>query len=597
VIGDIDGDGDLEIVQGNDKVYAWHHDGAELMDADGNAQTWGLFSTAGKSFVSHIALAAIDDVHGKEIVAASRDTKEVYVFSHTGVILTGWPRTVESFIRAGMSVGDLDGDGAPEIVAVDESGVIYVWHADGTELRDGDGNPSTQGVFYRLTASTYHYSCPALVDLDGDGMDEMVVGTQSDQLFVFNGDGSIAPGWPVALGADIAGSPAVGDINGDGDMEIVANTLGGGIKAYHHTGAVLWGQWFPNNKSFGPSPALGDLDGDGKLETLIPSSDRKLYAVRFNGSIMSGWPVVYSDVTYTESSPIIADLDGDGSPDVVLGNEGRFMMAWNATGNLLAGFPLATTDAMRATPSADDVDRDGNINLVAAGWDKTVYVWDFPGAYHPNQAQWPRFHVNVHNSGVHGDLVPTGVEEGSVDVAVGGDGVELTWTIPLSAGSVFDIGRAEVVGEEANAFQLVASGVVVNGEGAVHYLDREVRMGSRYLYQLVAEEGESVVHTTGVVYVPVTRAGLEQNYPNPFNPRTRVVYYVAEGAAQRVEVVVYDVRGARVRTLVDGMVAGGRYEVEWDGRDNGGGVVASGVYFCRMVSTGFTQTRKMLLLK
>jgi flagellar hook assembly protein FlgD len=61
--------------------------------------------------------------------------------------------------------------------------------------------------------------------------------------------------------------------------------------------------------------------------------------------------------------------------------------------------------------------------------------------------------------------------------------------------------------------------------------------------------------------------------------------------------VVYDVTGARVRTLVEGEVSGGKYTVEWDGRNDRGQTVGSGVYFYRLVERNFTQTKKMILLK
>ena len=75
VVGDIDGDGDLEIVQCADKVYAFHADGTEVIDGDGDAQTWGVLSPLGTKFVSHPALAQLDGAPGLEIVAASRDLK------------------------------------------------------------------------------------------------------------------------------------------------------------------------------------------------------------------------------------------------------------------------------------------------------------------------------------------------------------------------------------------------------------------------------------------------------------------------------------------------------------------------------------------
>jgi hypothetical protein len=88
---------------------------------------------------------------------------------------------------------------------------------------------------------------------------------------------------------------------------------------------------------------------------------------------------------------------------------------------------------------------------------------------------------------------------------------------------------------------------------------------------------------------------LYQNLPNPFNPTTTIKFDTAgEG---RLDLRVYDVSGRLVRTLVDESRPPGRYSVIWDGRDNKGQPVASGVYFCRMTGTGITMTRKMVLLQ
>jgi flagellar hook assembly protein FlgD len=100
-----------------------------------------------------------------------------------------------------------------------------------------------------------------------------------------------------------------------------------------------------------------------------------------------------------------------------------------------------------------------------------------------------------------------------------------------------------------------------------------------------------------VIYVPASRPDLGQNHPNPFNPTTRISYVVPDGAPQRVSLVIYNVSGARVRTLVDEARPAGRHEAFWDGRDDRGTQVGSGVYFYRMQQTGFTATKKMLLLK
>ncbi|MCK4776410.1 MAG: T9SS type A sorting domain-containing protein, partial [Candidatus Krumholzibacteria bacterium] len=181
-----------------------------------------------------------------------------------------------------------------------------------------------------------------------------------------------------------------------------------------------------------------------------------------------------------------------------------------------------------------------------------------------------------------------------------GGGVSLTWSLPASIYGLFDLSRA-VAGEGGmpGEFGVVASGRSVGLDGTLRYVDKGALAGERYVYQLKSAESGGVVYTTGEIYVPVTAGSLSQNYPNPFNPTTQITYYLPEGGLGPVTVslVVYDVRGARVRTLVDATSTGGKYTVEWDGRNDHGQSVGSGVYFYRLVGQNFTRTRKMLLLK
>jgi hypothetical protein len=92
-----------------------------------------------------------------------------------------------------------------------------------------------------------------------------------------------------------------------------------------------------------------------------------------------------------------------------------------------------------------------------------------------------------------------------------------------------------------------------------------------------------------------TRTVLHPNYPNPFNPTTVIRYELA--SAGDVTVRIYDVTGALVRTLEERHRERGRYEVGWNGTNDQGHGVASGVYFYRLRAPSFAQTRKMILLK
>ena len=90
---------------------------------------------------------------------------------------------------------------------------------------------------------------------------------------------------------------------------------------------------------------------------------------------------------------------------------------------------------------------------------------------------------------------------------------------------------------------------------------------------------------------------LAQNAPNPFNPATTISYSVPEGKTVAVSLRVYDIRGKLIRTLVNETRDAGNYTIFWDGSDESGNKVASGVYLYRMQAGSFNQTRKMVVLK
>ena len=88
---------------------------------------------------------------------------------------------------------------------------------------------------------------------------------------------------------------------------------------------------------------------------------------------------------------------------------------------------------------------------------------------------------------------------------------------------------------------------------------------------------------------------ISQNFPNPFNPVTSITFDVAEMA--EVSLIVYDLTGKEVATLVSGTYTPGTYNVEWNAVNNAGGGIVSGMYIYRYISSEKVITRKMLYLK
>jgi hypothetical protein len=107
---------------------------------------------------------------------------------------------------------------------------------------------------------------------------------------------------------------------------------------------------------------------------------------------------------------------------------------------------------------------------------------------------------------------------------------------------------------------------------------------------------EVVTHITGVTpNVRPNTYALGQNVPNPFNPRTKISFDLPRD--ENVRIAIYDVKGRLVKTLVSEPMTWGRHEVVWDGDDNRGNRVATGVYYYRIAAGSFTATKSMVLVK
>jgi hypothetical protein len=122
------------------------------------------------------------------------------------------------------------------------------------------------------------------------------------------------------------------------------------------------------------------------------------------------------------------------------------------------------------------------------------------------------------------------------------------------------------------------------------------------LRQILAEFGFSPTGVAGEPVVLPQEFSLGQNYPNPFNPHTTIPFQVEGGQWSVVSPVpttltIYNILGQKVRVLLDKEMKSGRYEVTWDGKDEKGKEVSSGVYFYQLKTGDYKEIRKMVLLR
>jgi hypothetical protein len=196
---------------------------------------------------------------------------------------------------------------------------------------------------------------------------------------------------------------------------------------------------------------------------------------------------------------------------------------------------------------------------------------------------------------------PDPVELAWFEVAAVANSVTITWETSIETDHLgFHIDRAKAGSDHFE--RLNRDLVPVAGESGRRYefIDRAVIGGETYAYRLVAVDltgGEQWfdLGSATVGRTPPSRLVLHQNHPNPFNPTTRITFELPHPG--HVSLRIYDVGGHVVRTLFDGRLGTDTREIEWDGRDNHGSRLGSGVYFYCLRTGDQSLTRKLVMIE
>lgn len=347
-VGNMLGNGTRVAAFGADWLYAVDGYGNELLNGDDDSQTIGPLAgdPNHKRFTpSGVSMADLDGDGAMDLVGGNWDTSTLWVVNNQGQSLPGWPRTLNARNWAPPVIADIDDDGDFEIIVNNVGSTLYVFHHDGTEFRDGDANPSTIGIFQLRSNESFSRSTPAVFDVDGDGTLEIIFGTvyrdgRNNVVHALRNDGTDAPGWPKVLGT---GSwnvcpVTVADLYGDGNPAIMIHTEDDLVHAWHPDGSVV--ATFPHpvlttagiRDSRQPAVTPADFDEDGVLELVVVSI--------INNSLCD---VILMEPDGTvlpgwprqlpglsESSPVVGDINGDGHLDVVFGIGGGSDNAPNA---------------------------------------------------------------------------------------------------------------------------------------------------------------------------------------------------------------------------------------------------------------------------
>jgi hypothetical protein len=488
---------------------------------------------------------------------------KVVWYKNEGNGLSWTKYTIDNNLNAafGLNIGDIDGDGTIDLV-VTTGGTYY--NGSGVVWYENNHPIWTKHV---IDANLPGATWPEVTDVDGDGtMDVIVGGFVADEVVWYENN---HPTWTKhVIDANLDGPRvfAVSDVDGDKINDLIVPAVGSVVWYKNPYTTVAYAKSFEVYPKYIP-PQQGDT-----LKLSAQISNPENHQVTVQALIQA------KNTTFKDSLQLFDDgLHNDSlASDNIYGG----IKSLDALDEDYFDIQLRTTDLDESLTTYNE----GHFTTIGP------LVYDSHYFYAADTIPDPGDRIVVYltlrNNGSTAPATGVVATISSADPCVSG--------IARNSAVFADIPAGEAVtGTGANNFFIDISddcpggldikfALSIDSQGYPFWSDSF----SVYVYPLGIAEREGVL--------PAAFA-LHQNYPNPFNPVSTLRYDLP----QRAEVVltIYDILGRDVRTLVRGVEELGYRSVTWDGTDDRGRPVSSGVYLYRIQTAGFSETRKMVLLR
>ncbi len=358
---------------------------------------------------------AIGDITGDgipEIIVALSlpDGSYVYAFGDDGSVVDGWPRQTGTARAISLMLGDVDGNGKPEVIVKNEQGAICLLYADST-------------MDSRYEAGVNNTIIPALADIDDDGRAEILDCSYNPQtykgiLHAFKMDWSEPKGFPLSVDSlpPVSGGISVADLNpsytGDEIVLVAGNPSFG---TYVGIAPASGGDFLRpiTRLSLGCAtvpPVIADFDRDDKVDIAIMVKESLVICDHNAVPVLKKLARKHFEWWPGSGHTVAGDVDGDGTQELLFGSFNGLLHAVDARGNAAPGFPVSLSlnadwagNAIFSSPLLSDVDDDGSLNIVLATYARYLYSWDTRTAGEPD---WPSIRHDPWNTGHLGFMVP-----------------------------------------------------------------------------------------------------------------------------------------------------------------------------------------------
>ena len=482
-------------------------------------------------------------------------------------------------------------------------------------------------------------------DISGDGIDDVIISSEDGYVRCFNGNSSGTADvlWENEIGSvhSQLGLTMIDDINNDDFMDIIIGTAWGDRSIHALSGLTGEIIWTHDTHEYGGGGWVYqvhvkyDYNDDGIPDVLAATGNDQDYTGPQRIYCLDGLTGNSIWEFYTPGSKYsvigIEDSNGDGIPDVVgggsnLGETQGIVYGINGdNGNELWSFNVSGSTVW-ALEQTDHLNWNGVKEIIAGDFSGNYYcldpadgseIWNgsignaiilrFIKLDDVNNDNFPDLYFT--HSGFNNALVVDGhsgdqiwnqpVADQPWNAAriedISGDGINdlLVGTLYNSNYGYFLNGADGSVLGSVNVgtpVDAIASIPDIAGDGSM-----EMVVGGRNGWVYCYSGGNEFVNVEDIDYFQSSYYKLMQNYPNPFNPITTLRYDLPEQAS--VKIIIYDMLGRQVRTLINQTQDAGFKSVIWDGTNDFGKTVSAGIYLYQIKAKGFVQTRKMVLLK